>query len=32
MSGVDKGGVIKLWERKTNGGLGCGEKVDSEEG
>lgn len=32
MGGADKGGVFELWKRGTNGGLGCGEKADSEEG
>ena len=31
MSGAYKGGVVELWERRTDGGLGCGERVDSEE-
>ena len=29
---LEMGGAIKLWERRTDGGLGCGEKTDSEEG
>ena len=26
------GGAVELWERRTDGGLGCEEKTDSEEG
>ena len=29
--GAEKDGVVELWERRTNGGLGCGEKIDSED-
>ena len=26
------GGAVELWETRTDGGLGCEEKTDSEEG
>jgi len=29
--GAEEGGVVELWERRTDGGLGCGEKIDSED-
>ena len=32
MGGAEKGGVVELWERRTNGGLGCGQKIDSKGG
>ena len=28
MGHAGEGGVIELWERRTDGGLGCGEKID----
>ena len=31
MGGAGEGGAVELWERRTDGGLGCGQKTNSEE-
>ena len=32
MGGAGEGGVVELWEKRIDGGLGYGEKTDNEEG